>query len=115
MKDLLRVIPLVERVIGVEALIALEADETAAEVGGQHLGDLGLANAGLAFQEQRFSQREREKNRHRKRTVGDVAPAREQCFDFFDGCGNLKGHECRFAAEDAYPTLYMRHLAPRGA
>ena len=53
-RDHLRgVVPLVDRGGDVEALVALQPDQPAAERRGQHLGDLGLADAGLAFEEQR--------------------------------------------------------------
>ena len=53
-RDHLRgVVPLVDRGRDVEALVALQADQPAAERRRQHLGDLGLADAGLAFEEQR--------------------------------------------------------------
>jgi hypothetical protein len=41
---------------GVEPFVALQADQAAAQGGGEGLGDLGLAGAGLAFQEQRAAQ-----------------------------------------------------------
>ena len=47
------VVPLVDRRRDVEAFIALQADQPAAERARQHLGDLGLADARLAFEEQR--------------------------------------------------------------
>ena len=53
LEHLARVVPLVERRGDVEALVALQADEPPAERRGQHLGDLGLADAGLALEEER--------------------------------------------------------------
>ena len=40
-----RIVPLVDRRGDVEPLVALQADQPAPERGGQHLGDLGLADA----------------------------------------------------------------------
>ena len=48
-EQLALVVPLVDRGIGVEAFVALQADQAGAEDGGQGLGGLGLADAGLAF------------------------------------------------------------------
>ena len=46
-----RVVPLVDRGRDVQTLVALQPDQAPAERRGQHLGDLGLADAGLAFEE----------------------------------------------------------------
>jgi hypothetical protein len=54
-QQLAGVVPLVERLVGVDALVALQPDELPPEHGGQHPGDLGLADAGLALQQQRRS------------------------------------------------------------
>ena len=48
-----RVVPLIDRGRDIETLIALQPDQAAAERRRQHLGDLGLADAGLAFEENR--------------------------------------------------------------
>ena len=48
-----RVVPFVDRRRDVEAFVALQPDELAAERRREHLGDLGLADARLAFEEQR--------------------------------------------------------------
>ena len=48
-----RVVPLVDRRRDVEALVALQTDEAPAERARQHLRDLGLADARLAFEEER--------------------------------------------------------------
>ena len=53
-RDHLRgIVPLVDRGRDVEPLVALQPDQPAPERRRQHLGDLGLADAGLAFEEQR--------------------------------------------------------------
>ena len=67
-RDHLRgVVPLVDRGRDVEPLVALQADQPAPERRGQHLGDLGLADAGLAFEEQRPAHLEREEQHGRER------------------------------------------------
>ncbi len=59
-QHLARVVPLVERGCGIDALVALEADQAAAEDRGDGLRGLGLADAGGAFEQQRLAERERE-------------------------------------------------------
>ena len=54
------VIPLVDRGRNVEPFVALQPDQPAPERRRQHLGDLGLADAGLAFEEQRPAHAQRE-------------------------------------------------------
>ena len=60
-EELARVVPLVQRVTDVEAFIALEANQIGAERGGHRSGQRGLADAGLALEEQRPFQAERQK------------------------------------------------------
>ena len=55
-QELLLVVPLVERLGLVEALVALEADEAGAGHLGDRLGQLGLAGAGRALDEDRLLQ-----------------------------------------------------------
>ncbi len=66
LEDLPRVVPFVDRVADVDALVALQPDELGVERGGQHLRDLRLADAGLTFEEQRPPQPKREIHRHRQ-------------------------------------------------
>ena len=55
-QQLLAVVPLVQRLGLVEALVALQPHELAAEVGGERLGELGLADAGRALDEHRLAE-----------------------------------------------------------
>ena len=76
LEHLARIVPLVDRRVDVEALVALEPDEPGAERRREHLGELGLADAGLAFEQQRAPQLQGEEDRGRERAIGDVvAPA----------------------------------------
>ena len=85
-RDHLRgVIPLVDRGRDVEPLVALQPDQLAAERLGQHLGDLGLADAGLAFQKQRPAHPERQKQHGRQRAVGDIMAGGEKLQRVVDG------------------------------
>ena len=53
-RDHLRgIVPFVGRRCHIQALVALQADEAAIEGRAQHLGDLSLADAGLALEKQR--------------------------------------------------------------
>ena len=45
-----RIVPLVDRARDVEAFVALQPDQPSVERGGENLGDLGLADARLAFE-----------------------------------------------------------------
>ena len=67
-----RVVPLVDGGGDVEAFVALQADQAAAERGGQYLGDLGLADARLAFEEQRPAHLERQIKHGAERAVGEI-------------------------------------------
>ena len=82
-----RVIPFVRGRRDVESFVALEADELLAEHLRQHLGELGLADAGLAFQEHRAAHLERKKHARRETAIGDVVVAVEQREDVVDGSG----------------------------
>src|SRR3989441_946233 len=84
LEDLARVIPLVHGRRQVEALVALEPDESPPQGGGEHLRDLGLADAGLALEEEWLPEAERQEQRRSESTVGDVALARERLGDLVD-------------------------------
>src|SRR5829696_4903850 len=62
-EELARVVPLVDSLVDVYALVALQADERRLEDAGENLGDLGFADTRLAFEEQRPSELEGEKDR----------------------------------------------------
>ncbi len=66
------VVPFVDRGCDIEALVALQPDQPPPERAGQDLGDLGLADPGLAFQEQRAAHLEGQKKHGRKRPVGEI-------------------------------------------
>ena len=57
-EELAPVVPVVDGLGGVDALVALQPDQLAARPRRQHLGQLGLADAGLALQQQRPPQRD---------------------------------------------------------
>ncbi len=72
-EQLALIVPLVERGVLVEALVALQADQLGAVHGGERLGDLGLADAGLAFEQQRPLEKLHQPQRGRDVAIGDVA------------------------------------------
>ena len=71
------VIPLVERVVDVDALVALEADEITPQHGGEGLGELGLTDTHLALEEQGLAELECQQCGRRQAPVGDVALGEE--------------------------------------
>ena len=72
------IVPFVDRGRDVEALVALQADQLAPERRGEHLGDLGLADARLAFEKQRPAEAQAQEHDRRQRAVGDVGRAEQQ-------------------------------------
>ena len=73
------IVPFVDRGRDVEALVALQADQPAAERRGEHLGDFGLADARLAFEQNSGRPRRKlEEQDGRERALGDIGRAAEQ-------------------------------------
>ena len=72
------IVPFVDRRGDVEPFVALQPNQPALQSGRQHLGDLGLADPGLAFEKQRPAQMQRQMHRRREAAVGDVIGAAEQ-------------------------------------
>ena len=105
LEHLARVVPLVDGRVDVEALVALEADEPGAEGRREDLGELGLADAGLALEEQRAAELEGEEDRRRERAVGDVVALAEVVLDGLDGAGAVgAGRLGRSSAESTRPS-----------
>ena len=84
-EQLARVVPLVQRVADVEPFVALQANQIGAERGGHRGGQRGLADAGLALEEQRPLQAEREKQRNGKAAVRHVVLVGEALLKVGDG------------------------------
>ena len=89
-EQLARVVPLVERLAGVDALVALQADQPGLQDPRQRARDLGLADPRLALEQQRPAQPEGEEDGHREAAVGDVALAREGLLKLLD-VGEIHG------------------------
>ena len=72
-QDLLGVVPLVERAGLVDALVALQADQSGSGGLRDGAGQFGLADSGRAFHQQRLAEPVGEENRGRGGGVGQVA------------------------------------------
>jgi hypothetical protein len=86
-QELLAVVPLVQGLGLVEALVALQAHEPAAEVAAERLGQLGLADAGGPLDQDRLAELGREVGHERGRLAGQVADRAQALGDVGDGCG----------------------------
>ena len=93
------VIPLVDRGGDVEAFVALQPDEAPAERLRQHLGDLGLADAGLAFEEDRPPHLQRQIEHGAERAVAEVLRLGEERDGGVDRDGQRAGGGNRFHAD----------------
>ena len=71
-EQLALVVPVVDRVVEVDALVALQADQLGARRGRQRARHLGLAHTRLALQQQRLLEREGEVGGRREALVGEV-------------------------------------------
>jgi hypothetical protein len=71
----------------VKPFVALEADQIGVEDGGGGASERRLADARLAFQEQRPLEAERQKQRNREPAVGDVMPCGELLLEIGDRSG----------------------------
>jgi hypothetical protein len=96
LQHLPRVVPLVGGGVDVQPLVALQPDQLGIQPRRQHLGDLGLAGAGLAFEEQRALQLQRQEDRGGELAVGDVVLLGKQRGGGVDrgrqgSCGDVSG------------------------
>ena len=83
-QQLPRVVPLVDGVRDVEALVALEADQPRAERLRDRLRGLGLADPRLAFEQQRLLELQREEERRRQPAVVRYDAPRERRLELVD-------------------------------
>ena len=90
-EQLALIVPLVERGVLVEPFVALQADQLGAVHGGQRLGDFGLADAGLALQQQRPLEEIHQPQRGRDVAIGDVADGGET---FGNGLARQRSSRC---------------------
>ncbi len=87
-QQLAGVVPVVHGLGHVDALVALQPDQLTAGRDRQRLGQLGLADAGFALEQQRSVQRHRQEHRRRDPLVGQVSVPRE-CTGDGVGCHRL--------------------------
>jgi hypothetical protein len=80
-EQLARVVPLVERLRGVDAFVALEPDQLRVEQPGERLAYFRLADPGLTLQEQGPLQLECEEDRRGEARVGEVRLRLERALD----------------------------------
>ena len=73
LQHLTGVVPFVQGLVGVDALVALEPDQSTIEHGRQDLGQLGLAHPDFAFEKQGTTQCHRHVDRGGESPVGQVA------------------------------------------
>ncbi len=78
------VVPLVEGRVDVEPLVALEPDELRIQQARENLGELGLPDAGIPFDQERLAHLPGEKHRGRDGGIGDVAAALHRLLDRAD-------------------------------
>ncbi len=76
-EDLSREVPVVERLRGVDALVALQPDQRQVERRGERLGECGLAGAGLALDQQRPLHPQGQEGDGRELVVGEIARCAE--------------------------------------
>src|SRR5581483_1472890 len=104
-EQLARVVPLVVRLAGVDALVALQPEQRGAEGARQRLGRLRLADAGFPFEQQRLGQLAGEEQRGRQDAVREVTGAVEP------GQQLLDAH--RRANDAGSATNASRHPVPQ--
>ena len=91
-QQLARVVPLVQRLGGVDALVALQPHQGRVERRSQSLGRLGLADAGLAFEQQWLREARRAEQRCREALVGQVVDVVELAAQLVD-CVEVDAHD----------------------
>ena len=84
-------VPLVDGVVDVQPLVALQAYQWSIKSCGQGAGDFGLAHAGLSLQEQGALQPHGQEYGNGQGAVGDVTLPAQQLLYAFDGIGGGGG------------------------
>src|SRR6202035_3523154 len=102
-----RVVPLIDGVSQVDALVALEADQPRAQHVSHHLCRLGLANAGLTLDEERLLELQGQKDRGCEGSIADVVAVAKPLLDVLDGVRRCDGHSQRL--RDEWPGAKPGH------
>ena len=115
-QELLAVVPLVQGLGLVEALVALEPDQLAARGAGQRLGQLRLAHARRALHEHRLAELPGEKGHQRGALVGEVSGAGQAVACGLDACPVRRSSVAKdtFAPLAALLLVMSDFLDPRG-
>src|SRR5207244_3232040 len=71
-QELAGIVPLVEGLVGVDPLVALQPDELEPESRSERLGQFGFADAGFSFEQERTSEAKGQVGCGRQATVGQV-------------------------------------------
>ena len=85
LEHLAGVVPLIDRRVDVQPLVALEPDQPRPEAGGEHLRQLRFPDAGLALDKERPLELQREEHGRDERAVRDVVVGAERRLDRLDG------------------------------
>ena len=88
-EQLLAVVPLVQRLGLVEALVALQADQRPLQVARQRLRQLGLTDARRALDKHRLTQLRRQERDERRRSAGQIPDLAKALGDVLHRCGVL--------------------------
>ena len=92
--ELPRVVPFVQGLRRVDALVALEPDEPSTEQRREHLPHLGLADPGFPLQKQRLAERQGQVDGGGERPVGEIGVRAELLAQLIDGPeGEFGGHD----------------------
>ena len=103
-QDLAREVPVVERLGGVDALVALEPDQRQVQRLRERLGERGLAGAGLALQQQRPLHPQREEGDRGEVVVAQVAGRPEPRGDL----GPVGQRRCRLHSSRLLSVTWCR-------
>src|SRR5207302_1846292 len=85
LEHLAGIVPLVDRGVDVQPLVALEANQTRAEGRGEDLCQFRLADAGLALEQQRPAKLESQEDGCREGPIADVVVASKVPLELLDG------------------------------
>src|SRR5262252_7544848 len=83
-QQLLGVLPLVERLAFIESFVALQTNQVVTQRGGEHLGEVSLADAGRPFHQDRLLERACEVYDGRDSPARDIIVCGESFDDFVD-------------------------------
>ena len=91
-QELLAVVPLIQRLGLIQALVALQANQLAAEKARERLGELGLADTRRSLHKHGLAELRREERDERGGVAREVADGAQALGDFGGGEGSLGGH-----------------------